>query len=134
MTYFSFFSLQRAIFSLLTNDAALMADISGIYDFVPDDAAYPFIAIGEHQLRDWSNLQQEGTQQQVTIRVFTREAGRKQAVTLMERVVQLMHGQPLVVSGNEVRNVRLLSSQVNLLEDGRTYRGTLNFRVLLSVV
>lgn len=132
MTYFSHIPLQTAIYSVLTADATLDGLISGIYDHVPDDAEYPFVTIGEHGVRDWSNAEKQGTEQQVTLRVFSRDAGRKAAGTIMEQLITLMHNASLSVSGHSVVHVRFVSSNIVLLDDGRTYRGAVNFRVLLS--
>ncbi len=134
MTYFNYFLLQSAIFSQLTADSSLAGLISGVYDHVPDDAIYPFITIGESQMRDNSNVQNAGTDQHISMRIFSREAGRKQAATIMERVVTLMHQGTLTVSGQQVLLVRFVSSTITLLDDGRTYQGRLNFRVLLTEV
>ncbi len=134
MTYFNYFSFQTAVFTLLTADSTLSGLVTGIYDHVPDSALYPFIAIGESHVRDHSNVEKAGTEQQITLRIFSREAGRKQAAIIMERIVTLMHQGALTVSGQQVLMVRFLSSAITLLDDGRTYEGTLNFRVFLTEV
>lgn len=131
MTYFSHFSLQIAIFSLLNADDTLMQQVSGIYDFVPDDAAYPFITLGENNVSDWSNAENQGTQHQFSLRIFSRNSGRKEAANIMEQLVMLLH-QGVSISGHELAFLRVISSNIILLDDGRTYRGTLNFRCLLS--
>lgn len=131
MTYPSHFSLQQSVYETLNNDATLAALVVGVFDHVPSGTDYPFITLGEGSARDWSNLEHQGTQHQVTLRVYSREAGRKQASTIIERIVALMHGG-FSVSGQSVRSIRFLSSTIQLQDDGLTYVGTVNFRVLLS--
>lgn len=134
MTYFSQFSLQQSFYQHLTGDTTLMALVSGIFDHVPQSTAYPFVTIGEAIIRDWSNVEHQGTEQTIALRIWSREAGRKQASTIMERIVTLLNSSTLSVSGQALRSLRFVSSNIILQEDGLTYRGTLTFRVLLSEV
>jgi len=120
MTYLSHTSLQQAIYQTLTGDAALSAIISGIYDHVPQGNPYPFITIGEANIRDWSNLEKPGSEHQFTIRVFSRESGRKQSADIIS------------VSGSTLVQMQCTGSTIALMDDGATYRGTLGFRALLS--
>ena len=49
--------LQKAIYARLAGDedlAALLA--TRIYDNVPGDAGFPYLAIGENETRDWPDL------------------------------------------------------------------------------
>jgi hypothetical protein len=73
-----------------------------------------------------------GTEQQITLRIFSREAGRKQAAIIMDRIVDVIHQGGVSISGQIVTSARFVSSTITLLDDGRTYEGILNFRVLLS--
>ncbi|MDX2073484.1 MAG: DUF3168 domain-containing protein [Alphaproteobacteria bacterium] len=132
MTYFSQFSLQQSLYQQLTGDTTLMALVSGIFDHVPQGTAYPFVTIGEAAIRDFSNAEKQGTEQQVTLRIYSREAGRKQASAIMERIVTLLNSADLTVSGQTLRSLRFLSSNIVLQDDGLTYRGTLIFRALLN--
>lgn len=132
MTYFSHFTLQQSIYQVLIADTTLMSLISGVFDHVPQDTAYPFVTIGEAQIRDWSNVERQGTEQQITLRVWSREAGRKQASGIMERIVTVLNNASLTVSGQTLRHLRFVSSNILLQDDGLTMRGTLVFRALLS--
>lgn len=132
MTYHSHFSLQQSVYQSLTSDATLSALVAGIFDHVPAETSYPFITIGEATIRDFSNLQQQGTRAQITLRIYSREAGRKQSATIMERIVAVLHAGGMTVDGQVVHSLRFVSSAIELQDDGLTYLGTLIFRALLS--
>lgn len=40
-------TLQKAVYDTLTNDSTLMSKISGVFDYVPTDQAYPYVTIGD---------------------------------------------------------------------------------------
>ena len=129
MTYLTHFSLQQTIFQTLTADGTLMAMVTGVFDHVPQASEYPFITIGESQIRDFSNVEKQGTEAQTSIRVFSREAGRKESALIMERITHLLHHAILTISGQSLVDCRFLSSNIALENDGATHRGTLTFSV-----
>lgn len=109
-----------------------MVLVSGVHDHVPQGSTYPFVTLGEAESRDWSNVEKQGTQQQISLRIWSRESGRKQAAAIMERIVTLLHNASPSVSGQSLVSLRFVSSAIALLDDGATYRGTLIFRALLT--
>jgi hypothetical protein len=131
MTQFSHFSLQQALYQHLCGDAALTALVTGIYDHVPQGTQYPFVTLGESAIRDWSNAEKQGTEQVITLRIWSREAGRKQAATIMERITILLNSAALNVTGQTLVSLRFISSNITLQDDGITYKGSLVFRALL---
>lgn len=134
MTYFSHFSLQQVLYQTLSGDSALSALVTGVFDHVPQATAYPFVTLGEASIRDWSNLENAGTEQQITLRVWSREAGRKEAADIMERIVAVLQNADLSVSGQTLVLLKFVSSSIELQNDGLTTRGSLIFRALLSEV
>ena len=110
-----------------------MAMVTGVFDHVPQGTAYPFVTLGEGSVRDFSNLAQQGTEHTITIRVWSREAGRKQASAIMERIVTLLNSASLTITGQTLHSLRFTSSNIVLQDDGLTYRGSLTFRALVAV-
>ena len=134
MTYLTHFSLQQEIYEKLTADTLLMAMVTGVFDHVPQGTEYPFITMGESSLRDFSNLEQQGTEAQATIRIFSREAGRKESALIMERITHLLQRATLAISGQECVDSRFVSSNIILQDEGLTHRGTLVFAVRMREV
>lgn len=133
MPHFSHLPLQQAVYSRLSADATLMALVTGVYDFVPASAVHPYVTLGEMDGRDLSNAATPGMEFRFPVRVYMREAGRKQSATVMERIHALLHNAALTVTGQTLVGLRCESSDIMLLGDGATYRGTLRFRAQLYV-
>lgn len=132
MSSFSHRALQQAIFETLSEDAALMALVTGIYDYIPAGGMYPYLALGEMEGRDWSTKTEQGMEFRLMVRVFSREAGRKEAAQIMERVHALLHNADLTVSGHALILMRCESSAIRRENDGSTFQGILAFRALIE--
>ena len=132
MSAFSLWELQKAIYQTLSGDGTLMALVSGVFDHVPENTAYPYVALGEGITEDRSTVTTGGSETVAQLRVASREGGRKQAAAIMERTHVLLHGSNLAVGGQSLVFIRFQSAEVRLLNDGITYMGLMRFRVLLE--
>lgn len=134
MASFSHYSLQKAVFEKLTGNAPLMALITSVYDRPPAGASFPYITIGDADIADLSSLGALGTEQRVELHIWSREGGRAQAATIMDAVYGLLHNGSLTIIGQQLISIRFLSSEIMLENDGWTYHGRMQLRVLLYVV
>ena len=132
MGNFSHYPLQQAIYQKLTGDATLMALITGVFDRTPQDTNFPYISIGESAAHDWSNLGTTGTAHVLTLHVWSREGGRKQAAQIMERLYTLLHQGTLTVSGQSFVSMHFTASDIGMESDGWTYQAKMHFSVLLQ--
>lgn len=132
MPNFSHSPLQQTIYTALTADSTLMALVAGIFDRPPQGTAFPYITLGESTGSDWSSKTTTGMEHQVTLHIWSREGGRKQAASIMERVHTLLHDANLTVTGHTLVMMRFMTSRIVLESDGWTYHGEMCFRVLLQ--
>jgi hypothetical protein len=133
MGNFSHLPLQKAIYQKLTGDASLMALVTGIYDRLPQHTDFPYIAIGESSGSDWSTKTTSGADQNLTLHIWSREGGRKEAAAIMERIHALLHDQAMTIEGQALVMSRFISSNILLDDDGWTYQGIMRFRVLSEI-
>lgn len=91
--------VQRALYGVLTGDATLMALITGVYDFVPEPAPFPYIAIGDATEIPDNRHGGFGRQTTVTLHVWTRNRGHSEGLAIGDRVTALLDHQPLTVVG-----------------------------------
>ncbi len=131
MSGFALLECQKAIYSRLTGDSTLNAIISGVYDRVPDNTAYPYVTIGNAQWRDWSTQSRQGSEIHLDVHAYSRKGGRKEALDIMARVYALLHDGSLSVTGHHLVMMRCESAQVRQMEDGLSYAGEMNVRLLL---
>ena len=132
MPIFSHLPLQEAIYQALTNDATLAAQITGVFDRVPQGTAFPYVTIGEFAGSDLSTKTTSGMRYELTTRVWSRQGGRAEAASIMERIHTLLHNAPLTVTGQTLVSMRFWGSAIILQNDGWTYQGIMKFRAVLQ--
>lgn len=130
MGAFSHYELQKAIYQALTGDAALMALVAGIFDRVTEGTAYPYVTIGESAGRDWSTKTTKGVQYLLSLHVWSRGGGRKQAADIMDRIHTVLHDASLAATGHALVLLRFVASEIDLQDDGLTYHGTMRLKAL----
>lgn len=64
-----FIELQKALYQRLTNDAVLSSLVTEVYDYISEDAKFPYIVIGEPRLR-FENVKNSDIQE-VTVTLHT---------------------------------------------------------------
>jgi len=131
MTAYSHYALQKSIIQLLVADSALASLVSGVYDHVPQKTPFPYVAIGRWESEDWSSQTTSGLRHTITLAVWSREGGKKQAVQIMERLYTLLHDAQPSVEGQQLVMLRCVGSSVSLEDDGCTYRGEMRLRALV---
>jgi hypothetical protein len=130
MAGFSQFEIQKAIYSTLSSDTTLMNMISGVYDQVPEFTAFPYISIGESFSSDWSTKSTKGSQITITLHIFSKQGGKKQALEILERIHTLLHEGSLTLTGHILIMLRFERANVVLEEDGATYQGVIRLKAL----
>ena len=132
MANFSHAPLQQAIYQRLTGDSALMALVSGVFDRPPEGTPFPYVTLGESMGSDWSTKTTTGMEHHLSLHIWSREGGRKEAATIMERLHTLLHQTNLSVSGQTLVMIRFTASAIALEDDGWTYHGRMDFHALLQ--
>jgi hypothetical protein len=123
--------LQAAVYAALTADAQLDALIDGrVYDFVPNETAFPFVSFGPVNAGDWSTLTTAGAETFFVLDFWSRKPGRVQAQAMMARAYSALHAQTLILSGHAVAVLRIADSRVIRDPDGVTTHGVMRFRAL----
>ena len=132
----SSFALQKAFFLKLTADAALAALLGGprIYDDVPVRGEFPYVTFGQTTERDWSTGTDDGAEHVVTLHVWSRAAGRKEADEIMSAVRSALHDQALTLTGHRLVNLRHEFSGARRDSDGENYHGITRYRAVTEPV
>jgi hypothetical protein len=91
--------VQQALYDRLTGDAVLMATLTGVYDYTPEEDNYPFLVIGEATETPDNRHGGFGRQTLVTLHVWSKYRGYTQALTIGARVTALLDHQPLTITG-----------------------------------
>ena len=127
------FELQKTIFTTLNSDNTITSTYSAtVHDHVPQGTSFPYIVIGEETMTDESSTKTlDFNNFTLTIHIFSRNRGRKEAKQIMARIYELLHNQNLTVTGADHINTRFEFSDVIKENDGLTYHGVQRFRTIL---
>ena len=125
-------SLRAAIHGALTADAPLTALLGGekIYDEPPRDAALPYVTLGEDVIADGSTATEEGEEHALTLHVWSRAGGHREAHVIAGALLEALADAPLSLDGHHLANLRFIVADVRREADGRTYHGIVRLRAL----
>ncbi len=124
-------ALRTAIHARLAEDSPLQALIAGrIHDVPPKDVVFPFVTLGEAVVSDWSTATEGGSEQALTLHVFSRQGGRAEAFALAAAVQGALHDAPLALAGHALANLRATTAEVRRDSDGRTFHALVRFRAI----
>ncbi|MBY0355381.1 MAG: DUF3168 domain-containing protein [Rickettsiales bacterium] len=90
-------ALQRAIFSVLSANTAVMASVTGIYDHVPDGTALPYIVIAQGDSVDASTSTTQAVRLSLNLVIFSQASGRAQALDILAKL-QTSLASPLTLN------------------------------------
>ena len=128
------FALQQTIFTAL--DGATINDvdgnsITGVFDDVPENTAYPYIVIGEETATNIDTKDKDAHEHTLTIHVWSQYRGRKEIKNIMSSVYTTLHNASITVSGASLVNIRHEFERTLLESDGITRHGVIRFRAVV---
>jgi hypothetical protein len=125
-------SLQKAIFQKLSADAALTARIGagGIVDRVIARRAFPCLVIGEIITSDWSTSTEPGEEHLVTLEIWSDKDGHADVQSLATQVRDLLHNQPLPLTGAVLVNLQHLVTRIRREPGSRAHVAMVQVRAV----
>jgi hypothetical protein len=128
-------NLQKEVYSRLTTNVPFMASVTGVFDFVPDNQAYPYVTIGDTEFQDRGTKTFEIFDGQLTIHVWARPGsrGRAPVMDIMTAIYDLLQEHTFTgITGFNTINLRYEFSTVLVEPDRVTYHGVIRFSILLG--
>ncbi len=132
----SAWALRVALYDKLTGDMSLQNLIGNpvrLYDDVAADAAFPFATFGDSDVRDWSTASDRGAEHTVSLHVWSRYEGHKEAQEILDAIEACLHDASLSLSGHTLVNIQFISNQIIRDPDGATTHGVIRFRAVTEV-
>lgn len=125
-------ALRAAIHTALSGDAQLASLLGGpkIYDEAPRGAQLPYVTFGDLQSRDWSTSDGDGVEHFITLNAWSGQTGAREALAIAGRIRELLHDQPLAVSGYALVNLRFMQLDTRRESNGRFTRASPRFRAV----
>ena len=124
-------ALQKTVFDALDGDSTLQSLVTDVFDFVPENTAFPYVKIGEETAVDNGTKTLQGNEHTLVIHTFSRYRGSKETKEIMSRIYALLHESSLTVSGASLVNLRFEFSDILKENDGLTTHGLQRFRAMV---
>ena len=124
--------LQTAAYAALVADSALLALLGGegLYDHVPQNAAFPYVVIDQMQVRDWSTGTERGSEHVLMLHVWSRYEGKHEAYEIADAVREVLDDAELSLGDHRLINLTHQYSDLKRDPDGETYHGVMRFRAV----
>lgn len=125
-------AVQAAVYTALTGASAVTDLVSTrIHDQVPENlATFPYIELGDPVLTPFDAAVMRGQTEDLTIHAWSREGGRKQALSILEALYATLHRQPLTITGHtHVQTIHRFAT-VMPDPDGETWHGVTRFEII----
>lgn len=130
MTGYASWELQKALYDALTGDSSLMALITGIYDHVEQETAFPYVTIGESSISAFDTKDTDGMEHILTINTWSRKRGRKEIKQIHAEIYRILQNENIPISNQVIILMQFDFEEIYLDSDGLTYHGVLRFRSL----
>lgn len=125
-------AVQKGIYDSL---GAISSFGASIYDFVPQNASYPYVRIGLDSAVEFDTKPTTGNELDATIHIWAQAAGAKSIKTIMDKIYQRLHRQEANLTATGYTVVQCLCNfQTVMLEsshDGgdKYYHGVMRFTI-----
>lgn len=128
--------LQKGLYEALLGDAMLTGLLGGanIFDRVPQDAGFPYVALGQTVDRDWSTGTEDGREHILTVHVFSRAGGTKETHAIIAAIDEALKATPITLPDHALVNLHFQFADARRDSDGETVHGILRYRAVTEPV
>ena len=125
--------LQKSLYAALAGDAGIVAALGGskIFDHAPAGVSFPYITFGRTGIYDWSTDTESGTEQLITLHVWSKAKGKEETLAIMELARERL-GQPLTLESHHLVNLRLDYAEARYDDDVTVHHGLLRLRAMVE--
>jgi len=129
MTVLALQAIQPAIYSKLSGDGVLMGMVSGIYDAIPQNAAMPYVIIGDGITQELAQVVSLVSECVFDIHVWSKGGGRKTVLNILNRIYGLLHRGTLSPSGFTLLGMSCTDAQTTVDVGHDRVEGTMRVRI-----
>ena len=129
MSSLALLEVQRALYSKLQGDGVLMSMVTGVYDVVPQRSVVPYVVIGDGECRDVEADSLNLSELRLQLDIWSDIGGRKNALTIMNRMHAILHMGTLTLTGFTQVLMRCEQADTELTEQGSHIHGTMIVRI-----
>ena len=138
MTADSQLAVQAAVVAALQADSTVVGLLAqgaaSVLDHVPQSTAHPYLVVGEATAAPFDSKTEDGMEQTIALHSWSTYNGMSEIKSIMDAVVAVLDRADLSLAGHDLVDIRFLSSEAKLEEDGVTRHGIQKFQVLTEAV
>ena len=127
-------AVQSVVYDTLSNDAALLALVSGVYDDVAQNQSFPYVSIGDSTHNEDDTDGTLGDVATTSIHSWSRGRGKKQTKEIQGAIYDALHRTKPIYAGYDIIAIDWEGSQSFIDADGKTRHGVTTFKILLQKV
>lgn len=126
--------LQAAVAARLAAEADLLAALGGarVFDGAPRGTDFPYVTLGPASQSDWSDGSTAGAAVTLTLHVWSRGAGKREAWTILGILMRVLHEASLPLSLRSLVDLTAVFAEVRRDADGITEHGVLRLEGLVE--
>ena len=125
----------KELFDALVGNPTLLGIGTGVlvFDHVPQETPYPFVAIGElvDTPTDHDDTERMSNMS-ITIHSYSRQWGRKETHDIQVEITKTLHRANLAVTGFKFVSIDHEQSQSFTDDDGNTRHGIVEFKIIMT--
>lgn len=131
MTGSPWWPLQQAIYTRLSGDSELTSTLgAGVYDHVPDSAAFPYVVIGDITSVPNDTMGLTGRDLTVVVHSWSQAKGMKQIAEIADRVDDLLdRWAPTVTGWSATKMLNEFGPESFRDPDGISRHGVARYRI-----
>lgn len=123
--------LQTAIYQRLSSNPILSAKVTGVFDAVDEDQAYPYVTISEPSMLPFETKQKFGEELSVVIHAWSTYSGKREAIDILNLCLASLSTR-MTLNGFTVRKVEVDSMRVFDDADPRIRHGVLRLKYTIQ--
>ena len=130
------FSTQQSLFAALAADATLQSLIGNparLYDHAPPALTFPYVTFGAVQIAPYDDVTGSGFEQIVTLDIWSRYRGSKEAKDILAATYDILHRAKLTVAGADFILCEFHGASIGLLDDGLTTHAAARYQIAVGV-
>lgn len=102
--------LRQALYNRLTEDATLAGMVTGVFDYVPETQAFPYIVIGQFTEAPDHTFTEEGRVVTGALHVWSDKKSDMELLEIVDRLTTLLDHNEFTVAGWNMVSSEVMSS------------------------
>ena len=123
-------AIADALIGIETTDDAGATIVVPVHGDVPDDAAFPYVEIGQQSKVPIDDYDETLDLHVIYLSVWSRYRGKAQVLTVLAAMEQRLHDRQLLLASGSCVSCRVSNQVANREPDNVTYQGAMTVQVI----